>query len=361
MTNRLLFSHNYSMVDARAGYEAGLYPAQHLYGTTGLDGVVDEIIDVPFCAEGRDRPARAWVAARFGEPGQQMRMLADRVRRRGDAIWYSGEWRTLDSLMLLRRAHLVRTPVVVVVHDAPAGRIDAACLRGADMIVCVSRRVADELIDETGIAPDRVVVAPWGPDLEFPGYRSAGSDFVLSVGKSQRDLPTLLMALERTRLPARIYAEADVADIWSGRLPEVRFSRTQPTEAIPGVLTYEHVLGDLQHAAVFAVALHEPRRPYGITELNDALALGKPIVMTRNPFIDCDIEAVGCGIWVDEGDVDGWARALERLMRDPADRDAMGRRGREFAEREWNAERFAAALRDAIARTSRGAVSSDYR
>jgi glycosyltransferase involved in cell wall biosynthesis len=86
----------------------------------------------------------------------------------------------------------------------------------------------------------------------------------------------------------------------------------------------------------------------GLTELNDALALAKPVVMTRSPHIDVDIEAVGCGIWVDPGDLGGWRRALTRLREHPDEAQAMGAAGRRFAQESWNAQTFERDVRAAV-------------
>ncbi len=89
----------------------------------------------------------------------------------------------------------------------------------------------------------------------------------------------------------------------------------------------------------------------GLSELNDALALSKPVVMTRSPTaLDVDIEAIGCGIWVDVGDVDGWQRALSQLMSDAALRDRMGAAGRRFAEQGWNQQSYGARVVEIVDR-----------
>jgi len=351
----LLFSHNYPMAEARRGWKLGVYPGAHLYGTSELESVAD-VVDLPYRDRRDGGRLRVWLRLRFGDLGQQWRMLR-RMPFHRDDIWYSGEYRTVNTLMLLRRLHLGRRPIIVVAHEGPLGRLDRRCLPGADIILCNSKQVAQEMIG-SGIDPRRVRCVPWGVDLEFEGYRSLGSEYVLSIGKSARDQETLLRALEQVQCPARVYAERPLALAWAARLPQVVFREPTPGHVPrPGALTYEHVLEDLQRAAVFAIPLDRPHRSFGLTELNDALGLGKPVIMTRTPYIDCDIEAVGCGIWVDEGDVDGWAAALERLMSSPRLRDQMGRRGREFAEREWNMGRFENALRDAVREVS---ASSDH-
>ena len=52
--------------------------------------------------------------------------------------------------------------------------------------------------------------------------------------------------------------------------------------------------------------------PYtvGLTTLVEAFALGLPVVCTRNPKFEMDIEKEGVGIYVDYNDVEGWKQAI---------------------------------------------------
>ena len=40
----------------------------------------------------------------------------------------------------------------------------------------------------------------------------------------------------------------------------------------------------------------------------DCLGIGKPVIMTKNPNIDIDIEKEGIGHWVEPGDVEEWKK-----------------------------------------------------
>jgi glycosyltransferase involved in cell wall biosynthesis len=104
------------------------------------------------------------------------------------------------------------------------------------------------------------------------------------------------------------------------------------------------VIGDIAEAAIVAIPIADPARLTGLTEALDALALGKPIVATRSPYFPFDIEAAGCGVWVDPGDPAGWTLAISELMADAGRRRAMGAAGRAFAEREWSYAHFCAGL-----------------
>ncbi|MFM6246079.1 MAG: glycosyltransferase, partial [Dolichospermum sp.] len=80
--------------------------------------------------------------------------------------------------------------------------------------------------------------------------------------------------------------------------------------------------------------------------LMDVLGMGKPVIMTRQPFIDLDIEAEGIGIWVDNEDVDGWVNAMQYFEDYPQQAIDMGQRARKLAETRMNSLLFANQVMD---------------
>ena len=80
----------------------------------------------------------------------------------------------------------------------------------------------------------------------------------------------------------------------------------------------------------------------------EALALGLPVICTRNEQMPMDLESEGCGIWVDEGDVEGWEKAIRYIADNPAEAREMGRKGRLLAERLYNIERCTADIAEVI-------------
>ncbi len=350
MSRRVAFTHNYPMQLSRARVQEGRYPAQHLYGADHLERAGWTVEYVPWASPHLASWLSARTGLRWGELAQERRILA---RLRHLDVVYAGEPHHVAGLARLRGRGLLRTPLVGVVHQVPRPR-DRGWVRGLDLPLCLSRRVA-EAVDELrrGLPPARTI--PWGPDLQFPGYADAGTaEFVVSAGKSNRDLTTLLAALAHVPARARVYA---VTQETGPVPPQVEVVTT--TEHLdeggvgPPQFAYEQVLADLQRASVVAVPLLDPDCLSGLTEVADALALGKPIVMTRTPFLDLDIEAAGCGVWVDKGDVRGWTAALSAIVTDHERRASMGRRARAVAEDGWNATTFgegvSRALDDALA------------
>ena len=90
--------------------------------------------------------------------------------------------------------------------------------------------------------------------------------------------------------------------------------------------------------------------PYtvGLTTLVEALALGLPLITSRNTYFPMDIDREGIGITVPYGDVQGWADAVEYIAGHPDEARQMGRRARLLAEKVYNMEVFGRELAEVI-------------
>jgi glycosyltransferase involved in cell wall biosynthesis len=330
----VLFTHRYSMTLIRHLCGAGEFPRHHLWGADYLEQAGYGVEYGFFGGYRRSLTRLSWaLGGRFGDVEQQAAML-----RRTDAntVIYGGEASLLRGLSTLRRAGL-KLPLVAVAHGG-----GGEWIRGLDVAICLTTKARDHLTSRYGRDPALTPLATWGPDLGFASYSSTGEDVVVSAGKTDRDVDTLLRALEGIDVPARIYADRPAGG--RGVVEIVQAAAGPP-------LPYADVLNDLRRASIVAIPLEPGQRAVGLTEINDALALGKPIVMTRTDAIDFDPEQVGCGLSVDPHDVAGWREALRRLADDAALRAEMGRRGRAFAEDGYNLDAFGAAV-VAAARTA---------
>ena len=93
--------------------------------------------------------------------------------------------------------------------------------------------------------------------------------------------------------------------------------------------------------------------PYtvGLTTLVEAFALGLPVICSRNPKFEMDIEEEEAGIYVDYNDIEGWKRAIHYLSTHPEEAQRMGANGRKLAEREFNLEHYSRELSEILADT----------
>ena len=89
-----------------------------------------------------------------------------------------------------------------------------------------------------------------------------------------------------------------------------------------------------------------------MTVVLEAMASGRPVVMTANPGIDDYIEHGVTGLLVPPGDVDAFTDALVSLLADPQRAREMGRAGRAAVEERWTSDHMAghlaAVVRDVV-------------
>jgi glycosyltransferase involved in cell wall biosynthesis len=340
---RVLFMNDYDMERALSEWRRGDYPGQHLFGMT--DGASNGIeLDIlPFA---RFHHLKAFSARRVGDLDQQLRVLFH--RRRYDVLYSGSQYDTM-VLAVLRRLRLFRRPIVATVHHLATGvlarpRVFRLMFGGHDRLLCMSRDIYDQLHTGLGLPADRLELVEWAVDLDLyrpsPPSEPEGERFIISAGKTKRDFQLLAEALGGSGHPVHIYCSAESAPrldpSWSNI--EVRFDQERPdqSEALP----MSALLEEYRRSLAVAIPLQatETRGTTGLTSLLEALAMGRPVVMTQNSFMD--IEGAGVGMSVAPGDANGWRDAIERLYAHPEDAEAMGRRARAVAEERFGLAQY---------------------
>ncbi len=244
----------------------------------------------------------------------------------------------------------LRNPVVVGVLQTLVG----AYLRRADRIVAIGETMRRRL-EAKGAAPDRLRVIPnWVDTTEITPQprdnewaRSHGleSKFVVmhsgNVGHAQdldslvraatflRDLDDLRFVIagfgarhaEMVRLARRL----DLKD-------RIRFLPYQRRERLPLSLSAAdlHVVGLAKGLAGYVV----PSRLYGI------LSAGRPVIAAAEEDSETArlVSEVDCGLVIEPGRPELLARTIRAARAGAYDLEAMGRRGREYVEREADRE-----------------------
>ncbi len=328
----MLGAANYSLTGIDVDCRAGRMPRHHLWGLDALRnaGMHVQLLGSPDRQRWKHTTRRTQL--QLGDLDRQSTLLRAARDLRPDVI-VCAEMGFARGLGQLRRSGVLRIPLVGVMHPyAPRTRWTRWCAAGFDHVICLTRRAYEQMREV--MPDDRLSQAGMGPDLAWAGYRGEDGGAVVSTGRTHRDLGLLAEASARVAAPLVLHDTVP------------RPPSPQRTEKVGA--PYAAVMDDLRSASVVAIPLTRTDGCFGITELNDALALGKPVLMTRNPHIDVDIEAVGCGRWMEQGDVDGWADALAQLQQDPGLRQQMGSAGRRWADEHWNHRRFGDVLLDAV-------------
>lgn len=283
-----------------------------------------------------------------------------------DAV-YATHYKGLELLILLRAIGIFRKPIVVWHHQpivTPKSKLrewgGLLFYHGMDRLIFFSQKLVDDSLHSPKANPKRMVVGHWGADLDFyDRMRSQEKDarFVfIATGKEQRDQHTLIESFNRTGLPLKLYIGINPdPTVPNPNLDAVRSYKPAANidvREICGLLPYEIAL-DVAKAQCVAICCKHTRYTAGLTTVVEALALGLPMVCSRNPQIPIDFDREGCGISVEYGDVEGWQRATSYLASHPDEARRMGERGRQIAEERFNdrqcASEVAAVLKEAAA------------
>jgi glycogen synthase len=261
---------------------------------------------------------------------------------------HAHDWTSLPAGLAAREER--GRPLVWHVHSceydrSPLGadaRIVAVEQRGldaAERVVCVSHYTAEVLRARFRVEPAKLRVVHNGVE---PRARPAQDEkripepIVLFLGRvtAQKGPDTFLHAAARVvqRFPRVKFVVSGQGDL----LPE-----TIESAARLGLARHVHFTGFLGSADVeriFAMAdvyvMPSVSEPFGIAPL-EALALDTPVIVSRQSGV---VEVLHSALAVDHWDVQGMAELILGLLRSPARRRALARRGkRELEGLRWEA------------------------
>ena len=329
---KLLFYNNFDMRQAWQNWKDRTGPDQHLYGANYL---ADEGIDVKIL-----RHKTGWVrqASRYGNLDQQTR-----VALQGFAypVAYCGFFSDTRFLALLRNLRLIRTDLISILHN-PLERNESNenAIREHWKISVLSGSLHAETISTWPEFKEKFAYIPWGADLRFypePDCAPKPEGYIVSVGATRRDFKTLAQAAKRSNRQFVICTPGE-SGLAKGELPQ------NVTLHEKSFMSYTKTLKLYENSQAVAIPLDTPAdyrgTQIGLSSLIEAMAIGKPVIMTHHPLIDIDIEAEGIGYWARSQDADSWEAAIEKITCDPKRAAAMGQRARRLCEEKYNSARY---------------------
>lgn len=368
--------------EAREAVRTGRWPRKDFFS---LQSALDaDVLD--YVAVERSPWARA-LGRIAGVPLAQVALAALRARRYR-AIFTDGEQLGIPlgaALRLLPRArrprhvtigHLLSTPVkrAAFRYIRPQVGIDALLLHATRQIALARR--------ELGSRRGRLMLVPYGVDTEFwqpvagdpvgAGEHDGMGDAVVSAaGLEYRDYPTFLRAV--AELPVQTVIAA--GSRWSTHRNGLG-EQAPPANVTVTALDYIDLRALYARSALVVVPLHEGDNQAGITTLLEAMAMGKPVIVTRTRGQTdvlrgriCDatgpvgapvggatafgvsVEDAGteAGLYVPPADPAALRAAITYLLAHPDEAARMGRAGRRLVQRHFSLERFVGAVVEAMA------------
>lgn len=329
----------YHTIPASACYEKwqkGLFPGHLLYGATHLP---EEGIRVIF-----HRPvitAHRWVLSLHTA-------WTLWHRQKTYDVVYATTFRGLELIVFFRAIGVFPHPIVCW-HHQPAvtarnplrEALARLFYKGLDETLFFSRKLLEDSLKTGKIRLAHAHVVHWGADLAFYDRLMKETGAVrhrgfVSTGKERRDMATLVRAFNRTEESLDIY----VCKVDRGFDYEQLFNSL----SLHSNVRVHYISGDVivplarkvYRAACAVICCRESNYTVGLTTVVEAMALGIPVICSRNPQMPMDIEKEGFGLTVAYGDVDGWVRAIREISTHPEEARAMGMRGRRLAESLYN-------------------------
>jgi glycosyltransferase involved in cell wall biosynthesis len=262
------------------------------------------------------------------------------VANRADVVFS-----TVDTvgipLMLLKRAGRLKPPLVYTAIGLPerigllrserVRRQYARALGASAAVVAYSQHEADVLRQWLEGYGQRAPVefVPFGVHVDDfrPTSEPAAVDVVSVGGDPHRDFD--LLATVAARMPAFSFRIVTTAD-------RARTLVSRPENTLLEVdIPFEEMRRRLARARVVALPVKENSYSGATTVLLQAMALGKPVVVTRTKAIAAGyglVDGENCRL-VSPGDTDAFERALSGVLRNDLHARALGGRARATVER----------------------------
>jgi glycosyltransferase involved in cell wall biosynthesis len=333
---RVLFVNSYGGSDVWDKIKRGLMPPHHLWGCLELVRMGYEVALAP--------PLLHFSLYRWPLPHDLRMLRAATAWLRRDDILYCGHT-LLYWLPLLKALRAIKCHIVSLTYAREELDFSAA----HSGIIALTPAAADQA---RKMAPRaKIAHLSWGCDLSFFPRLEYKPQWFLSCGITHRDFATLSQAAFRCGHPLRL--------ICPGLPPGLNWSRN--VNVIDGgagwnyqktVVSYRELIHDHYSGTIASLVIlkNDPTEytAVGFTNLLEAMAMARPVIVTRTGAVpgEIDVEAAGCGLHVRAEDPDALVMAMDRLAADPSLAEAMGKKGRQLAEEHYNIRRYALQLHE---------------
>jgi glycosyltransferase involved in cell wall biosynthesis len=274
----------------------------------------------------------------------------DRRRRDYDVVvsWAEKYSVGIGAVFALRR----RRPRHMAIMDwisKPVVRLPLRLVRrGVDLVTTWSSVQGRYAVDTIGFDARQVRYLQHPVDDVFFSPIETGREGLFSAGETQRDFATLIEAAAALDVPTLIAASK--IGVFNGvrtTLKDAEGSFALPSQVRIEALDPVRLRRGYAAARVVVVPLVEADNNAGISVLLEAMAMARPVVVTRTRG-QVDVVRDGVtGVYVAPGDAAGLREAIEDLLAHPDRAEQMGRRARDQILARNRADVFAREVRSA--------------
>lgn len=131
-----------------------------------------------------------------------------------------------------------------------------------------------------GLPAEKLAVLPYQVDCQYftnaaTARIGSGKPLIVAVGLESRDYATFIKAV--TDLDVDVFVAA--ASLWSG--DSAKFTVSVPANVTVGRCSYQELMDLYSRATLAVVPLRDSPYQHGITAIQEAMAMGLPVVVTR--------------------------------------------------------------------------------
>lgn len=349
---KVLLINSYSFEKIYQNWQQGINPSHYLMGKIELEKSGEFVVDI------HPNQKYKWLDTlgkflKIPYLDQQFRALF--VLKNYDLIYMPYPLSTSRLLSVLKIFGLIKTPMVGLAHqnfifykkkDSLFNKFGIMRLKQFDAFAFFSERLLQKTSKDLRLSQkeieEKCFPVRWGADLEF--YREIKSmkspnhkPYAVCAGTADRDYDMLIKAFENIPLDLMIYCTPNTIPN-ADNLPA---NVTVDTSWVP----YDQLLQAYVNAEFIIIPLKEEIKnkgnTYGLTVLLDAIAVGKPVLMTQHPFLDIDLEKEKIGLWVKDNTSIGWAKKISQMIGEEVDLQEMGQTAKKLHLSKYNIDFFA--------------------
>ncbi|EPR67528.1 glycosyltransferase [Cyclobacterium qasimii] len=349
---KILLINSYSFDKIYDNWKKGTNPSHYLMGKIELEKSGDFIVDI------HTHQKHEWLDKigkflKISFLDQQVRSLA--ILKNYDLVYMPYPVSTNRLLTLLSMIGVVKIPLVGLAHqnfiyyknkDSILNKLGIKQLRQFDAFAFFSKNLMKKTQRDLNYNQEekdnKCFSVSWGADVAF--YEGLKADenseelpYAVCAGTADRDYDILIKAFEGLPYNLKIYCTPKTIPA-SVNLPS---NVSVDTTWVP----YDQLLKAYVNSAFIIIPLKEEIREkgntYGLTVLLDAMAVGKPVLMTQHSFLDIDIEEEKIGLWVNDNTADGWNKKLKQMISGDINLDEMGKTSKRLHLEKYNIQNFA--------------------
>lgn len=258
-------------------------------------------------------------------------------------------------LSIFRMLKICRKPIYVVCHfsynlkfvDSRFKKIYKAIERffvynGVDIISFSNKHILRLAMEDFKVPVRHRTYVNWGANVDFFNTKpcqTKSSDYFLAAGNANRDYNTLIKAFDNIDCDLKLFTSKTKNEFncmyMSDRIEFINLFKF----GISGIV---HLREYYQNSIAILIPILESNDvPNGSTVLIEALAVGKPIIITDFETNYIDVEKERIGFKIKRGDSIGWSNSVKYLLANPKEAKEMGQRAKDLSFNKFNYKAFA--------------------